>query len=139
MRVSFKQPKIVLINNTMQNSKFTSNCCFLAISIQFAGRQNKYRRPKSPSVKLKTLKLINKTSRVSSITKNRRQTFLLNLVQFPYTSVAQPFYTRGTLYIVEESWRHTNPILHIVGRGGGGVEIWFPFSRSCLSSVCPPI
>jgi hypothetical protein len=34
-----------------------------------------------------------------------------------YTSVAQPFYTRGTLNIVEESWRHTNPILHIVGWG----------------------
>jgi hypothetical protein len=32
-------------------------------------------------------------------------------------SVAQPFYTRGTLNIVEESWRHTNRILHIVGRG----------------------
>jgi hypothetical protein len=32
-----------------------------------------------------------------------------------YSSVAQPFYTRGTLNIVEESWRHTNPILHIVG------------------------
>jgi hypothetical protein len=29
----------------------------------------------------------------------------------PWTSVAQPFYTRGTLNIVEESWRHTNPIL----------------------------
>jgi hypothetical protein len=29
-------------------------------------------------------------------------------------SVAQRFYTRGTLNIVEESWRHTNPILHIV-------------------------
>jgi hypothetical protein len=38
-------------------------------------------------------------------------------------SVAQPFYTRGTLNIVEESWRHTNPILHTV-RGGGGK--WFP-------------
>jgi hypothetical protein len=37
---------------------------------------------------------------------------------FVYISVAQPFYTRGTLNIVEESWRHTNPILHIVeGRG----------------------
>jgi hypothetical protein len=38
-----------------------------------------------------------------------------------YSSVAQPFYTRGTLNIVEniveESWRHTNPILHIVGGG----------------------
>jgi hypothetical protein len=30
-------------------------------------------------------------------------------------SVAQPFYTRGTLNIVEESWLHTNPILHIIG------------------------
>jgi hypothetical protein len=35
-----------------------------------------------------------------------------------YVSVAQPFYTRGTLNIVEESWRHTNPILHIVEGGG---------------------
>jgi hypothetical protein len=35
-----------------------------------------------------------------------------------YISVAQPFYTRGTLNIVEESRRHTNPIFHIVGRGG---------------------
>jgi hypothetical protein len=34
-----------------------------------------------------------------------------------YASVAQPFYTRGTLNIVKESWRHTNPILHIVGGG----------------------
>jgi hypothetical protein len=34
-----------------------------------------------------------------------------------YISVAQPFYTRGTLNIVEESWRHPNPILHIVGGG----------------------
>jgi hypothetical protein len=37
-------------------------------------------------------------------------------------SVAQPFYTRGTLNIVEDSWRHTNHILHIVGGGG---ERWF--------------
>jgi hypothetical protein len=36
-------------------------------------------------------------------------------------SVAQPFYTRGTLNIVEESWRHTNPLLHIVGGGGDGL------------------
>jgi hypothetical protein len=37
-----------------------------------------------------------------------------------YTNVAQPFYTHGTLNIVEESWWHTNnPILHIVGGGGG--------------------
>jgi hypothetical protein len=35
-----------------------------------------------------------------------------------YASVPQPFYTRGTLNIVEESWRHTNPIMHIVGEGG---------------------
>jgi hypothetical protein len=35
-----------------------------------------------------------------------------------YASVAQPFYTRDTLNIVEESWRHTNSILHIVGVGG---------------------
>jgi hypothetical protein len=40
-----------------------------------------------------------------------------------YISVAQPFYTRGTLNIVEESWRHTNPILHIAG-GGGGNGFW---------------
>jgi hypothetical protein len=39
------------------------------------------------------------------------------LVCFVWGSVAQPFYTRGTLNIVEESWRHTNPILHIVGWG----------------------
>jgi hypothetical protein len=37
-------------------------------------------------------------------------------------SVAQPLYTRGTLNIVEESWRHTSPILHIF-RGEGGK--WF--------------
>jgi uncharacterized protein (DUF779 family) len=43
----------------------------------------------------------------------------LNIV---YISVAQPFYTRGTLNLVEESWRHTNPILQIVG-GGGGVGL----------------
>jgi hypothetical protein len=36
-----------------------------------------------------------------------------------YLIVAQPFYTCGTLNIVEESFRHTNPILHIVGGGGG--------------------
>jgi hypothetical protein len=34
-----------------------------------------------------------------------------------YLSVAQPFYTRGTLNIVEESWRHTKTILHVVGGG----------------------
>jgi hypothetical protein len=34
-----------------------------------------------------------------------------------YASAAQPFYTHGTLNIVKESWRHTNPILHIGGRG----------------------
>jgi hypothetical protein len=34
-----------------------------------------------------------------------------------YGSVAQPFYTRGTLNIVEESWQHTSPIFHIVGGG----------------------
>jgi hypothetical protein len=60
-------------------------------------------------------------------------------VPFLYSSVAQLFYTRGTLNIVEESWRHTNPVLHIVGWGGGGdgcVTFKFHF-RSCLSSVCP--
>jgi hypothetical protein len=31
------------------------------------------------------------------------------------SSIAQPSYTHGTLNIVEESWQHTNPILHIVG------------------------
>jgi hypothetical protein len=35
-----------------------------------------------------------------------------------YSSVAQPFYTRGTPNIVEEAWRHTNLIWHIVGLGG---------------------
>jgi hypothetical protein len=34
-----------------------------------------------------------------------------------YAGVGQTFYTCGTLNIVEESWRHTNPILHIVGEG----------------------
>jgi hypothetical protein len=34
-----------------------------------------------------------------------------------HSSVAQSFYTWITLFIVEESWRHTNPILHIVGGG----------------------
>jgi hypothetical protein len=38
-----------------------------------------------------------------------------------YVSVAQPFYTRGTLNILEQSWRLTNPILHMGGGGGGGV------------------
>jgi hypothetical protein len=47
---------------------------------------------------------------------------LLNELEFVYFSaplycVAQPFYTRDTINIVEESWQHTNPILHIVGRG----------------------
>jgi hypothetical protein len=37
------------------------------------------------------------------------------IIRFAYICVAQPFYTRGTLNIVEESWRHTDPILHIVG------------------------
>jgi hypothetical protein len=41
-------------------------------------------------------------------------------VLLSYFSVAQPFYTRGTLNIVEESWRHTNPSVHIVVGGGGG-------------------
>jgi hypothetical protein len=48
-----------------------------------------------------------------------RPKFLLLLQTIVYLSVAQPIYTRGTLNIVEASWRHTNPILHIV-RGG-----WF--------------
>jgi hypothetical protein len=39
------------------------------------------------------------------------------------TALHKPFYTRGTLNIVEESWRHTNPILHIVGVGGVGVGV----------------
>jgi hypothetical protein len=30
----------------------------------------------------------------------------------------QPLYARGTLNIVEPSWRHTSPILNIVGGGG---------------------
>jgi hypothetical protein len=45
-------------------------------------------------------------------------------VLFPQGSVAQPFYTRGTLNIVEESWRQTNPILHIVV--GGEMDVLFP-------------
>jgi hypothetical protein len=40
-----------------------------------------------------------------------------------YSSVAQTFYTRGTLNIVEESWRHTNPILIIVGGGRWFMEL----------------
>jgi hypothetical protein len=36
-------------------------------------------------------------------------------------TVAQPFYTRGTLNIVEESWWHTNTFLHIVE---GGDSLW---------------
>jgi hypothetical protein len=39
----------------------------------------------------------------------------LRCCTFVYGSVAQPFYTHGTLNIVKESWPHTNPILHIVG------------------------
>jgi hypothetical protein len=44
-----------------------------------------------------------------------------------YTSVAQPFCILETLNIVEESWRHTNPILHI---GGGGGELDVLISNS---------
>jgi hypothetical protein len=43
------------------------------------------------------------------------------MLVFLQVSVAQPLYTRGTLNIVEESWRHTNPIFHIVGEGRGMV------------------
>jgi hypothetical protein len=39
-----------------------------------------------------------------------------------YTIVVQPFHTRGTLNIVEESWWHTDPILHIMGGGDG---LWY--------------
>jgi hypothetical protein len=53
----------------------------------------------------------------------------------PYTSVAQPFYTRGTLNIFEESWRHTNPILHTVGGGDGCVTFQFHL----VDLVCPTI
>jgi hypothetical protein len=38
-----------------------------------------------------------------------------------YASDEQPFYTRGTLNIAEESWWHTNPILHIVRGEGDGL------------------
>jgi hypothetical protein len=44
----------------------------------------------------------------------------LHIPFLPYTSVAQPFYTHGTLNIVEESWQHTSPILHI----GGGEMVY---------------
>jgi hypothetical protein len=53
-----------------------------------------------------------------------------------YSSVAQPFYTHGTLNIVEESWRHTNPILHIVGEGGDGCVT---FQFHLVDLVCPTI
>jgi hypothetical protein len=49
-----------------------------------------------------------------------------------FTSVAQPFYTRGTLNIVEEPWRHTNPILHIVGSGGGEMVYDIDWPRQLL-------
>jgi hypothetical protein len=49
-----------------------------------------------------------------------------------YGSVAQPFDTRSILNIVEESWRYTNPILHIVGRDGC---VTFQFHLADL--VCP--
>jgi hypothetical protein len=39
--------------------------------------------------------------------------FVINYII--YGSAAQPFHTCSTLIIVEESWRHTNTILHIVG------------------------
>jgi hypothetical protein len=44
---------------------------------------------------------------------------------------AQPFYTRGTLNIVEESWWHTNPILHIV-EGGGEMVYGIDWPRQLL-------
>jgi hypothetical protein len=50
-----------------------------------------------------------------SFSKQRFKPVLLTLLL--YNSAAQPFCTRGALNTVEESWRHTNPILHIVGVG----------------------
>jgi hypothetical protein len=38
-------------------------------------------------------------------------------------SFAQPFYTRGTLNIVEKAWRHTNPHFAYFFLGGGGA-LW---------------
>jgi hypothetical protein len=52
------------------------------------------------------------------------------------TSVAQPYYTRGILNIVEESWRHTKPICHIVEGGGDGCVT---FQLHLVDLVCPTI
>jgi hypothetical protein len=49
-----------------------------------------------------------------------------------YGSVAQTFYTRGTLNIVEESWRHTNPSLPIMGGGGGEMVYGIDWQRQLL-------
>jgi hypothetical protein len=53
-------------------------------------------------------------------------------------SVAQPFYTRGTLNIVEESRRHTNPILHIVGGIGGEMVYGIDWPRQLLMNRPKP-
>jgi hypothetical protein len=52
-----------------------------------------------------------------------------------YISVAQPFYTHGTLNIVEESWP-TPFILHIAGGGGDGCV---SFQFHLVDLVCPTI
>jgi hypothetical protein len=57
------------------------------------------------------------TNRMSVRLEISRLCPILSYCRYELDSVTQPFYTRGTLNIVEESWRHTNPILHI---GGGG-------------------
>jgi hypothetical protein len=58
----------------------------------------------------------------------RREHVLSFLCLFLWTSVAQPFYTRGTLNIVEESWRHN--------RGGDGCVT---FQFHLVDLVCPTI
>jgi hypothetical protein len=59
-------------------------------------------------------------------------------IQIGLSSVAQPFYTRGTLNIVEESWRHTNLILHIVGEGGGEMVYGIDWPRQLLINLPEP-
>jgi hypothetical protein len=54
-----------------------------------------------------------------------------------YTSVAQPLYTRGTLNIDEESWRHTPPFLHL-GGGGGEMVCGIDWPRQLLMNRPQP-
>jgi hypothetical protein len=55
----------------------------------------------------------------------------------PQVRVAQPFYTRGTLNDVEESWQHTNTILRIVG-GGGELVYGIDWPRQLLKKRPQP-